>query len=135
MTALRQWRTKAAEERLLVGSEYVDNDFVFATELGKPLNGKSISRGRFGRILEAAELGDWKQDKDGQQGKFRPAFRMYDLRHSCATILLMRGENAKVVSERLGHASVTLTLDVYSHVLPDMQDAAVAKLEAVFGSA
>ena len=60
---------------------------------------------------------------------------MYDLRHSCATILLMRGENAKVVSERLGHASVTLTLDVYSHVLPDMQDAAVAKLEAVFGSA
>jgi integrase len=55
--------------------------------------------------------------------------RLYDLRHTCATLLLSAGENPKVVSERLGHASIVLTLDVYSHVLPSMQQAATDKLE------
>ena len=59
------------------------------------------------------------------------AFRLYDFRHTCATLLLAAGENPKVVAERLGHASVTLTLDVYTHVLPDMQKAATEKLEAM----
>ena len=58
-------------------------------------------------------------------------FRLYDLRHSCATLLLLAGENPKVVSERLGHASITLTLDTYSHVLPSMQQRAAEKLEAI----
>jgi integrase len=61
--------------------------------------------------------------------------RLYDLRHSCATILLQAGMNPKIVSERLGHASITLTLDTYSHVLPDMQESAAERLEQVlFGS-
>ncbi len=58
-----------------------------------------------------------------------PMIRLYDLRHTCATLLLSAGENPKVVSERLGHASVTLTMDEYHHVLPDMQEAATKKLE------
>jgi integrase len=58
-------------------------------------------------------------------------FRLYDLRHSCATLLLVAGENPKVVPERLGHASVALTLDTYSHVLPTMQEAASQKLERI----
>ena len=53
-----------------------------------------------------------------------PKFRLYDLRHTCATLLLLAGENPKVVGERLGHASVTLTLDTHSHVLPAMQERA-----------
>lgn len=57
--------------------------------------------------------------------------RLYDLRHICATLLLSANENPKVVSERLGHASITLTMDVYSHVLPDMQQAASDKLESL----
>ena len=59
---------------------------------------------------------------------------MCDLRHSAATLLLAAGENVKVVSERLGHASVTLTLDTYWHVLPTMQEAAAEKLERMFGA-
>ncbi|MGH9822447.1 MAG: tyrosine-type recombinase/integrase [Blastocatellia bacterium] len=60
---------------------------------------------------------------------------MYDRRHSCATLLLAAQENPKVVSERLGHASITITLDTYSHVLPSMQQAATDKLEQMlFGS-
>ena len=65
---------------------------------------------------------------------FKPAFRIYDLRHTCATLLLLAGESLKVVSERLGHATITLTADTYSHVLPTMQRAAAAKLDAMFGS-
>jgi len=56
---------------------------------------------------------------------------LYDLRHTCATLLLSSGENIKVVSERLGHADVALTLNTYTHVLPDMQEEATAKLESL----
>ena len=59
------------------------------------------------------------------------SIRLYDLRHSCASLLLAAGEHPKVVSERLGHASITLTLDAYSHVLPLMQKAASEKLESL----
>ena len=55
--------------------------------------------------------------------------RLYDLRHSCATLLLAANENPKVLSERLGHASITLTMDTYSHLLADMQQGAADKLE------
>jgi len=55
--------------------------------------------------------------------------RLYDLRHTCATLLLAAGENPKMVFERLGHESITLTLDTYSHVLSDMQKKAAEKLE------
>lgn len=54
-----------------------------------------------------------------------------DLRHSCATLLLAANEHPKVVIERLGHASIVLTLDTYSHVLPSMQQAASEKLESI----
>ena len=66
--------------------------------------------------------------------RFRPAFRIYDLRHTCATLLLLVGESLKVVSERLGHATIMLTADTYCHVLPTMQRAAADKLEAMFGT-
>ena len=107
-----------AEERLLLGAEYQDGGFVFATTFGSPLDPANMYR-TFKGLLQAAELDD---------------FRVYDLRHTCATLLLLAGENPKVVSERLGHASVTLTLDTYSHVLPAMQEESARKLEAMFGS-
>ena len=58
-----------------------------------------------------------------------PGIRLYDLRHTCATLLLAGGTNAKIVSERLGHASIVMTLDTYAHVLPTMQEDAAKKLE------
>ncbi len=59
-----------------------------------------------------------------------PKIRLYDLRHTAATLALTVGVSPKVVSEQLGHASAAFTLDVYSHVLPHMQDDAAAKVEA-----
>ena len=64
-----------------------------------------------------------------ERANLRTTLRLYDLRHSCATLLLAANENPKVVSERLGHSSITLTMDTYSHVLPDMQQGASDKLE------
>jgi integrase len=58
-----------------------------------------------------------------------PRVRFHDLRHTCATLLLSKNVNPKVVSEMLGHASIAITLDTYSHVLPDMQDSAARAME------
>lgn len=55
--------------------------------------------------------------------------RLYDLRHSCATLLLEAGEHPKVVQERLGHSSIVLTLDTYSHLLPGIQQRASERLD------
>lgn len=138
--ALKEWRTAQAKEKLLLGAEYEDNGLVFATEFGKALDPGNLSSRNFRRIMAAAKLGEWETVSVGGRVKketrrFRPAFRVYDLRHTCATLLLKGGVNAKIVQERLGHASITLTLDTYSHVLPDMQEGAADALEAMFGSA
>jgi integrase len=117
LRSLIEHRRKQAEERLKAGSDYEQHDLIFATSLGQPLMPRNLKRRHFRPILKSAKLPD--------------DFRLYDLRHSCATLLLSAGENPKVVSERLGHASITLTLDVYSHVLPTMQQAASEKLEKI----
>lgn len=64
-----------------------------------------------------------------------PQIRFHDLRHSCASLMLEAGVHPKIVSERLGHSPVSLTLDVYSHVLPSMQKAAAARLDALLAEA
>jgi integrase len=104
-----------AEERLKAGPNHRDNNLVFATTVGGPLMPQNLVRRHFKPILKKANL--------------PTSIRLYDLRHSCATLLLAAQENPKVVSERLGHATITLTLDTYTHVLPSMQKAASQKLE------
>ena len=114
-SVLRTHRAKQAEIRLKLGATYGSENLVFATIDGKPLNIRNLTQRHFKPILKKAGLSE--------------KFRLYDLRHTCATLLLTANEHPKVVSERLGHASITLTLDTYSHVLPSMQQAASDKLE------
>ena len=78
---------------------------MFATEIGTPLNRHNVTQRSFRPLLERAGL---------------PPIRFHDLRHTCATILLSRGVHAKFVQELLGHATIAITLDTYSHVLPGM---------------
>jgi integrase len=96
-----------------MGNAYQNLDLVFASEVGTPHDVKNIRDRHFKPLLVKAEL---------------PEIRLYDARHTMATLLLCAEENAKVVSERLGHASITLTLDTYSHVLPTMQEKATERL-------
>jgi integrase len=113
---LRTHRRKQNEERLKLGSAWQNNDLVFPSEVGTPITHSNVTQ-VFKRVLKNAKL--------------RTSLRLYDLRHSHATLLLKAGIHAKVVSERLGHSTIALTLDVYSHVLPGMQAEAAAHLETM----
>ena len=62
-----------------------------------------------------------------------PQIRFHDLRHTAATLLLQQRVHPKIVSEMLGHASISITLYVYSHALPDMQQEAATAMDAIFG--
>jgi integrase len=115
LNELKTHRIEQQKNRLKLGPAYQNSDLVFATEFGTPLNARNIDQRHFKKILKKVGLNE--------------KIRLYDLRHTCATLLLSAGENPKIVSERLGHASIVLTLDTYSHVLPDMQKAATEKLE------
>jgi integrase len=103
---------RQAELRLRAGGAWdVDLELVFANEIGRPLHPANMTIRSFRPLLERAGV---------------PRIRFHDLRHTCATILLARGVPAKMVSEMLGHASVAITLDIYSHVTPTMHLAAAA---------
>lgn len=118
MAILRQHRQDQAEYREGLGSDWKGTEeFVFTDTVGNPLNTKRLSRRSFKKVLKQAGLpGD---------------FRLYDLRHTAATLLLVAGIPAKVVSGRLGHSSVTLTLDVYSHILPELEQSATEGLRGL----
>jgi integrase len=107
--ALREHYARQLEERLLVGSMWVDQDLVFPNEFGGFLSPQKV-RDRLTAALRRAGL---------------PHVRFHDLRHSAATDWLKNDMHPKVASERLGHASVAITLDLYSHVTRTMQREAV----------
>lgn len=108
-------KRQQAERRLKLGKEYQAYDLVFATATGGPLHSDNLGARNFKSVRDRAKL--------------LSGVTLYTLRHTCATLLLLAGENPKVVSERLGHSSIVMTLDIYSHVLPSMQQAATEKLE------
>lgn len=118
MTKLRTHRTNQLQQRLFEGERWTDLNLVFPNSVGNFRDLRNLSTRLFKKILETAAL--------------PPEFRLYDLRHTCATLLLQADENVKVVSERLGHAGIKLTLDTYSHVLPTMQKRAADKLADMF---
>jgi len=103
-------------ERRLLGL-WEDHDLVFATAFGRPLDGNNLRTRSFARLLERAGL---------------PPMRFHALRHSAATLLMAEGVPVKVASELLGHADITTTLRIYSHVLPSMQDAAADAMDRLF---
>lgn len=117
----RSRRTVALPDHLVgLLLEHRDQDgeaLMFPGKAGGPLDIRTLASKHFKAILRRAGLSD--------------RFRLYDLRHAHATLLLLAGVHPKVVSERLGHASVMLTLDTYSHVLPGMQEESARKLNSL----
>lgn len=116
LAKLKKHRREQLEKKLKLGTAYSNIELVFATALGTPIHYRNLTQRHYVKILKVA----------GLEGE---GFVLYSLRHTCATLLLAAGENPKVVSERLGHASVKMTLDTYSHVLPDMQRSASERLD------
>lgn len=112
---LKKHRAVVWKEKLSQGEEYQDNDLVMCTPFGTPINPANVRRSLNALIQKAAV----------------PKIRFHDLRHTHATLLLAKGVNVKVISERLGHSNIKITLDTYSHVLPKMQEDAVNKIEEI----
>ncbi len=118
--ALRSHLERQLRDMEILGDRYQDQGLVFATDTRGPINPSNLRQRSFAPLLKRAGL---------------PHMRFHDFRHTCATLLLKEGVNVKVVSEMLGHASITITLNTYSHVLPDMQDSAADVMEAALGTA
>jgi len=113
--ALRVHEAAQNAERLRLEELWQDNGLIFCTHSGEPLDFRNLATASFKPLLKRADL---------------PDIRFHDLRHTCATLLLSRGHHPKLVQELLGHASVAMTLDRSSHVLPGMGDQTAAAMEA-----
>src|SRR5215212_239088 len=111
--ALRAHRKRQLEERMHRAGLWQDQGLVFASESGTLINLTNLRKRSFASLLERAGLSK---------------IRFHDLRHTCATLLLSHNVNPKIVSEMLGHSSIAITLDTYSHVLPTMQESAIRAL-------
>ncbi len=112
--ALKSHRARQNEERLRLGFLREDHGLVFPNQVGKPMNADNLYHREFKPLLKKAGL---------------PGFTFHSLRHTCATLLVSKNVNPKIVQEMMGHATISQTMDTYSHVLPNMQDAAVSAME------
>jgi integrase len=118
VAALRAHWLRQQEERLALGPVWnTALDLVFPNTIGGVMSAKRFVETHFKKALVLAGL---------------PDVRFHDLRHTAATIMLSHGVNVKVVSEMLGHADIAITLRVYAHVIPHMQQAAVDVMDALF---
>lgn len=116
---LRRHRAAQEMERRVAGEAWAEHDLVFTTPTGAPLDGRHLIRAWFRPLLNEAGL---------------PPIRIHDLRHSYAPIALALGVHPKVVQEAMGHSTIAVTLDLYSHVVPSLQREAAKEMgTALFG--
>lgn len=115
--SLKRHSERQAQEIVRVDTLYEDQGLVFASEVGTPLNRHNVTQRSFKPLLRRSGL---------------PDIRFHDLRHTCATLLLCKGVHPKFVQELLGHATIAITLDTYSHMLPGMGDQATRAIESIF---
>ncbi len=113
LEALKQHRLRQREARLKAGTSWQEHDYVFCTSVGTHLHPDRDILSQLKALLKKADL---------------PEVRFHDLRHSAASLLLSAGVHPKVVQELLGHSNISITMDVYSHVLPSMQHDAIERL-------
>lgn len=113
--ALRSHLQRQLKEIERIGSLYQPGGLVFATESGSLINPSNLRNRSFKPLLKRTGL---------------PDICLHDLRHTCATLLLSQGTHPKLVQELLGHATIAMTLDTYSHFLPSMGDQTVKAMEA-----
>ncbi len=116
LNALREHRRRQLAERLVAGPAWTDYDLVFPTSKGTPQTDSHIRNRDYARVLKQAGL---------------QHFRPHDMRHTMATLMLAEGVHPKIVQERLGHSRIDMTMDTYSHVLPNLQREAANRLDAV----
>jgi integrase len=115
--ALNEHGKRQAEEKKMMENLWQETGLVFTSAKGTVLDADNLVKRSFKPLLGRAGL---------------PDMRFHDLRHTCATLLLSKGIHPKIVQELLGHSSISITLDTYSHCLPNMQDKAVRAMDEIF---
>lgn len=118
VAALKAHRKRQLERKVKLARLYKDHGLIFPSETGTPVNPENLVKRSFKPLLKKAGL---------------PEIRFHDLRHTCATLLLGRGVHPKIVQELLGHATIAMTLDNYSHYLPSMGDQASGAMGDALG--
>ena len=118
VAALRRHRRQQLKARLAAGKNWRDTGLVFTTSIGTPIEPSNLAKA-FKRLLTDADL---------------PSIRLHDLRHTAATLLLTQGVSPRVVMETLGHSQISLTMNTYSHVLPELQREAAEKMNALLSA-
>jgi integrase len=118
VSTLKAHHKKQQEEKIKLTGLYKDHGLIFATRVGTPINPENLVNRSFKPLLERASL---------------PEIRFHDLRHTCATLLLGRGVHPKLVQELLGHATIAMTLDTYSHYMPSMGDQVAGAMKDALG--
>jgi integrase len=116
LVKLQTWVMTLLQEQASKDADSFGDKLIFRARRGGPIRESYFVRRHFKPLLKSAQL---------------PNIRLYELRRTAATIALAAGVSPKIVSEQLGHASVAFALDVYSHVLPHLQDAAAEKIQAL----
>lgn len=117
LAALQRHRTRQNEERLALGPLWHDNNLIFPTGIGTPMDNNDLRRQVFLPLVAKAGV---------------PVIRFHDLRHTAATLLMGQSVHQKIVAELLGHSTTNVTMNFYSHVTPDMQDTSVAAMDRLF---
>jgi len=115
--ALQHHKARQSQERLLAGTRWHETGLVFTSTIGTPIEVGNLRR-HFWKLLDKAGL---------------PRMRFHDLRHSCASLLLVQGVSPRVVMETLGHANISITMDTYTHVLPELQRQAADAMDRALG--
>lgn len=116
---LRAHRSQQLQEKLLAGSRWQDSGLVFTTTIGTPLDARNVIR-QYHAILEKAKL---------------RRYRFHELRHSCASLLLVQGVPLKTISDILGHSQIRVTADYYVHIAPETRREALSMMDVLFTAA
>jgi integrase len=115
VSSLHEHQAKQRIEKMAQRLRWKETGLVFTTPIGTPLEGPNMTKA-YQKLLRGAGI---------------PQRRFHDLRHSTATLLLIQHVSPKVVEAILGHSSIRLTMDTYSHVVPELQRDAAEKMQAV----
>jgi integrase len=114
---LRAHRRRQAAHRLAAGPDWDDQDLVFPSATGGPMDPNNLGR-HFRALCDRAGIG---------------RIRLHDLRHTCASLLLAQNVHPRVVMEPFGHSGIAITMDTYSHVLPELQREAADRMDQALG--
>jgi integrase len=119
MMAALKGQQELVRDRSCRRGRWQENDLVFPSTMGTPQDPRNVLAAFKGILVQAG----------------LPDIRFHDLRHTAASLMLQQGIHPKVVQERLGHSKINITLDIYSHVLPSLQNEAAAKMDSLIGGA